>query len=90
VTDRRIAIYVEESGVDFLPSLRSDMSVVLKNYYFKNLGAPKLSNAPIWNVMMYDKSGYYLYCVYVSSEKEAKAFIDALAYMIEKNRQERQ
>lgn len=86
VTDRSITMYVEESEASFLSVFSSNMTVVPKNYYFKNLGIPKLFNSPIWSVVLYDNSGYYLYCVYVHTEMEAKEFMNALAYMIEKNR----
>ena len=88
VSDRCITIYMVESG-SFSFIFRGGGSVVPTNYYYKNFGTPKLSNSPIWNVVIYDKTGYDLYYVYVNTEKEAKEFIDALSYMIKKNQVER-
>lgn len=88
VSDRCITIYMVESA-SFLLVFKSGGSVVPTNYYFKNFGTPKLSKSRVWNVVIYDNTGYDLYYVYVNTEKEAKEFIDALSYMIKKNQVER-
>ena len=84
VTERCITLYMVEQGSGF--PFRGGGTVVPTNYYFRNLGAPKLSDSPIWGVVIYDDTGYDLYYSYMNSEKEAKEFINALTYLISKNK----
>ena len=88
VTDQRMTLYMVDSGV---PSIfnRGGSTVVPTTYYYKTLGAPKLSSStkyPIYNVEIYDKIGNCLTWIYTYEEKEAKEFIDALSYMIQNSK----
>lgn len=85
VTDQFMALYLVESGIVPL----SSSSIVPTILYYKNLGDPRLSKSirdQIWQVQIYDKFGNDLYWVYTDNENEAKSFLNALVYMIEKNR----
>lgn len=84
VNDQMIALYLVEGGIPG-PFNSGASSIIPTILYYKNLGKPVLSKstrANVYHVQIIDKRGNDLYWVVTLEETEAKAFYNALYYMI--------
>ena len=89
VTDKAIKMTVAAGGSFLTMGIPIPGMNKRDVYFYKNLGTPVLSkpaDQPVWNVQIVDLQGNVLYWFFANSEKEAKTFINALAYMIAHHR----